>query len=209
MNASDVFQKSELGREEIKSQSLSILPREARTLLIMIDGRRDYQSYLNTLDNSKMFADFGGVAPLFELLLELEYIEVAGAAAITAPRAEMSAQTSVASPSQPRPKSADIDIETEFERTFNNTNKTGVSDKTPMGGFSNSPLSKTNYETIRSDLASYIEKNAPPIEAWNYLLMLEQCENGSQLLILAQEIQNDNSENLARGMNEFIKRIQQ
>ena len=64
MNYSDVFQKSDLGREEIKSQSLGILPREARTLLIMIDGKRDYQSYLDTLDDSKMFAGFGGVTPL-------------------------------------------------------------------------------------------------------------------------------------------------
>ena len=45
MKDGDVFQKTDLGREEIKSQSLGILPREARTLLIMIDGKRTYQSY--------------------------------------------------------------------------------------------------------------------------------------------------------------------
>ena len=76
MNNSDVFRKSDLGREEIKTQSLGVLPREARTLLIMIDGKKTYQQYLDSLDNSKMFAEFGGIAPLFELLQEFQCIEL-------------------------------------------------------------------------------------------------------------------------------------
>ena len=40
MNSSNVFRKSDLGRKEIKTQSLGVLPREARTLLIMIDGKK-------------------------------------------------------------------------------------------------------------------------------------------------------------------------
>ncbi|WP_201503314.1 hypothetical protein, partial [Psychrobacter aquimaris] len=101
MNNGDVFQKTDLGREEIKSQSLGILPREARTLLIMIDGKRTYQSYLDTLDHSKMFADFGGIAPLFELLLGLECIEIAGAASqtSTAPQAPTASQPQSSLPS--------------------------------------------------------------------------------------------------------------
>lgn len=213
MNYSDVFQKSDLGRDEIKSQSLGILPREARTLLIMIDGKRDYRSYLDTLDDSKMFAGFGGVTPLFELLLELEYIEVVGAAP-AATRADISPQLPVASPvvSESRPISPpnDTDIETEFERTFNNNsaNKVATSGKSAIRNLFNNKLFKTNDDTIKSDLATYIEKNAPPVEAWGYLLMLEQCENNSQLSILMQEIQNTSTGNLARGMNDFIKRIQ-
>lgn len=215
MNSSDVFRKSDLGREEIKSQSLGVLPREARTLLIMIDGKRDYQSYLATLNDSKMFAGFGGIAPLFELLFELEYIEVTGVATTTTPKAEVASQVPTASQaptasqSQPISKSVDTDAETDFERTFNNNlNKTSMLGKTSIGNIFKTKLSKNNYETVKSDLASYIEKNAPSVEAWGYLLMLEQCENDSQLLILAQEIQNTSSGNLARGMNEFIKRIQ-
>lgn len=215
MNSSDVFRKSDLGREEIKSQSLGVLPREARTLLIMIDGKRDYQSYLATLNDSKMFAGFGGIAPLFELLFELEYIEVVGVTTTTASKAEVASQVPTASQaptasqSQPISKSVDTDAETDFERTFNNNlNKTSLLGKTSIGNIFKNKLSKNNYETVKSDLASYIEKNAPSVEAWGYLLMLEQCENDSQLLILAQEIQNTSSGNLARGMNEFIKRIQ-
>ena len=40
MNSIDVFRKSDLGRKETKTQSLGMLPREARTLLIMIDGKK-------------------------------------------------------------------------------------------------------------------------------------------------------------------------
>ncbi|ERL56739.1 hypothetical protein [Psychrobacter aquaticus] len=212
MNYSDVFRKSDLGREEIQSQSLGILPREARTLLIMIDGKRDYRSYLETLDNSKMFASFGGVTPLFELLLELEYIELVGVAP-TATRAEISSQMpvapSVVPESRPISQSTDTNIETDFERTFNNnSNKITTSGKSAIGNIFRNKLFKANDETIKSDLATYIEKNAPPVEAWSYLLMLEQCENNSQLSILVQEIQNTSSENLARGMNEFIRRVQ-
>ena len=69
-------------------------------------------------------------------------------------------------------------------------------------------LSGASYETIKSELANYIEKNAPPVEAWGYLLSLEQCKDSSQLLSLVKEIQSTSSSNLSRGMNEFIKKIQ-
>ncbi|HCI30715.1 MAG TPA: hypothetical protein DFH98_03790, partial [Psychrobacter sp.] len=66
-----------------------------------------------------------------------------------------------------------------------------------------------NYGTLKSDLATYIEKNALPAEAWGYLLSLEQCEDSAQLLLLAQEVQKSSNANLARGMSKFIKKIQQ
>ena len=168
MNYGDVFRKSDLGRAEIKSQSLGILPREARTLLIMIDGKRTYQNYLDTLDNSKMFADFGGVGPLFELLLE-------------------------------------------FDRTFNSKppSKIAEAGKKSIGSMFKAKVAGANYGTLKSDLTTYIEKNAPPAEAWSYLLSLEQCEDSAQLLLLAQEVQKSSNANLARSMSKFIKKIQQ
>ncbi|MGP4716389.1 hypothetical protein ACTXGL_07105 [Psychrobacter sp. T6-6] len=215
MNDGDVFRKSDVGREEIKSQSLGVLPREARTLLIMIDGKRTYQNYLDTLDNSKMFADFGGVAPLFELLLELECIEVANtintrARIKTDPQASSSTQVPEILRSQSTQNSFDTSTETEFDRTFNSKSPSSVIDagKKSLGGIFKSKVSDSNYGTIKSDLATYIEKNAPPAEAWGYLLSLEQCNDSSQLLRLAQEIQKSSNANLSRGMNEFIKRTQ-
>ncbi|MGP4120089.1 hypothetical protein ACT3N8_09775 [Psychrobacter aquimaris] len=206
MNNGDVFQKTDLGREEIKSQSLGILPREARTLLIMIDGKRTYQSYLDTLDHSKMFADFGGIAPLFELLLGLECIEIAGAASqtSTAPQAPTASQPQSSLPS------FEQNIETEFDRTFNNKspNQMAALGKKSLSSIFKTRLSGASYETIKSELANYIEKNAPPVEAWGYLLSLEQCGNSSQLLSLVKEIQSTSGSNLSHGMSEFIKKIQ-
>lgn len=194
MHKSDVFLKTDLGRDEIQSQGLGVLPREARTLLIMIDGKRDYQSYLDTLDHRKMFASFGGITPLIELLLELQYIET-----ISATDASMMAQA------QPIVQAAEINIKSTIGRTFKN--------RPPrrMRAISNvfkTKLSAARYETIKSELAVYIEKNASAAEAWRYLLLLEQCVDSSQLLILAQEIQNNNKSDLSRGMSSFIERIE-
>lgn len=214
MNYGDVFRKSDLGREEVKSQSLGVLPREARTLLIMIDGRRTYQSYLNTLDSSKMFAEFGGITPLFELLLGLECIEIATAGSTETEIPTLSqtttTTTSVTTQFQSAVPASDEKSETEFNNTFNNKSTTNVkeSEKKSISSMFKTKPSSANYETIKSDLATYIEKNAPPIEAWGYLLSLEQCGSSTQLLILAKEIQNTSSGSLARGMNNFIKRIE-
>ena len=222
MNYGDVFRKSDLGRAEIKSQSLGILPREARTLLIMIDGKRTYQNYLDTLDNSRMFADFGGVGPLFELLVELECIELIGAANAssqiqTAPQvstvteASTVPQVPVAEQPQFTDNSFDVSTEIEFDRTFNSKppSKIAEAGKKSIGNIFKSKVAGANYGTVKSDLATYIEKNAPPAEAWGYLLSLEQCEDSAQLLLLAQEVQKSSNANLARGMSEFIKKIQQ
>lgn len=199
MNDSDVFLKTDLGRNEIKSQSLGILPREARTLLIMIDGKRDYRSYLDTLDRSKMFADFGGVTPLFELLLELQYIDVIRDTNTTP------IQTPVTAKPQPIPHFANSSIQTALDRTLKNKSPRKMK---AIGSIFKTKLSTARYETIKSELAAYIEKNASAAEAWGYLLLLEQCENSSQLLILIREIQNTSSGDLAFGMSGFIKRIQ-
>lgn len=198
MNNNDVFLKTDLGREEIKSQGLALLPREARTLLIMIDGKRDYQSYFDALDHSKMFASFGGIKPVFELLLELGYIELIN---IT----NTSTQASITVQSHSIMQPSDISIESAIERTFKNKPPRKMQ---AIGSIFKNKLSVARYESIKSDLALYIEKNASAAEAWGYLLLLEQCANSSQLLILVQEIQNKSKGHLSFGMSGFINRIQ-
>ena len=195
MNSHDVFVKTDLGRHEIKSQGLGTLPREARTLLIMIDGKRDYQSYLDALDQSKMFAGFGGITPLLELLLELAYIEVGSAN-----------RHSVATQTQPVNQSFDIKTESAIDRTFNHKPPKRMKD---IGSIFKTKLSAARYESTKSELAVYIERNASAAEAWGYLLLLEQCVNNSQLLILAREIQRKSQGDLSLGMSNFIERIEQ
>ena len=189
MKYSDVFIKSDLGRKEIKNHSLGILPREARTLLIMIDGKRNYQSYLDTLDNGKMFVEFGGVTPLFELLLELDCIEIVE-------------QGSLKSKRDPRPQPVKETSKAEFDRTFNNPEP----DITTIG-HSATKVDNASYEATKSELASYIETNALPEEAWGYLLSLEQCNDPKQLISLVQQIQKSSNKALASGMADFSEKI--
>ena len=214
MNSNDVFQKSELGLQEIKDQSLGVLPREARTLLILIDGKKTYRRYLDTLDKSKMFVEAGGVAPLLEMLRDLQYIELVGQSTLSSIEQTPSTKwveppvvserpmplsdtpkTFQSQPTQPTRNNS----EAEFAAEFNNAASIQASNK--------SIQTSANYDTIKSDLAAYIEKNAPAQDAWGYLLSLEQCENDSQLLMLIQKIQNSTSGSLSRGMDKYYKAI--
>lgn len=196
MKYSDVFVKSDLGRKEIKYHSLGILPREARTLLIMVDGKRNYQSYLDTLDNGKMFVEFGGVTPLFELLLELDCIEIIG---------QDNAEPNFETNPEPSQQSQAIkqSSEAEFDKTFNNPNI----DITTINYSSTSKADSANYEATKSELAAYIETNALPEEAWGYLLSLEQCSDPVHLMALIQQMQKSSNQALASGMTEFSKKL--
>lgn len=75
------------------------------------------------------------------------------------------------------------------------------------GGFFKRNAPNVNYETLKSELATYIEKNAPSGEAWGYLLNLEQCHDTQQLLTLTQDIQSTTEGSLSRDMSEFSKKI--
>lgn len=218
MNNSDVFEKSDLGREEIKAQNQGVLPREARTLLILIDGKKTYERYLATLDKSKIFVETGGVAPLFELLQDLQYIELTEPDNVRASQpppslsetqVRVDPRTLQSQPVQsqaPQPRSSS---KAEFEAEFDSTPSSRDSNKaSSMGSYFKNKETNINYETIKSDLATYIERNAPAQDAWGYLLSLEQCNDDSQLLALIQKIQNSTSGSLSRGMDKFYKAIQ-
>lgn len=198
MKYSDVFIKSDLGRQEIKSNALGVLPREARTLLIMVDGKRTYQSYLDTLDNGKMFVEFGGVTPLFELLLEFDCIKILG-------QQQTDTQQKVDNQPQPVPVAKPEPVKetsaAEFDRTFNNLEMNTVSTS------SSSPDKNASYKAIKSALAAHIEQNALPEEAWGYLLSLEQCNTPSELLALIQQMQNSSNRQLTNKMAEFAQKI--
>lgn len=213
MNSNDIPRKSDLGREEIKTQSLGVLPREARTLLIMIDGKKTYQSYIDSLDKSEMFVEFGGVGPLFELLLDfqcIELIEQTGNSPSTPTpiastqlnsassdnQVNTSASNNQATQTQSSQLSSQPNNETQFAAEFTNASNNQLS--------GSNKKSNASYETIRSDLASYIEKNAPSQDAWGYLLSLEKCENAAQLLALVERIKNvPGGGNLSRGMEQY------
>lgn len=213
MNNSDVFRKSDIGRQEIKNQSLGVLPREARTLLIMIDGKKTYQNYIDSLSTSKMFAEFGGVAPLLELLLDFQCIETVNAVS-QVPSSTID-KPAVGQPQEQllsfiedvktlEHQSSSVSREAEFDFALNKQEPKADS---MSGGFFKRKAPNVNYETLKSELATYIEKNAPSGEAWGYLLNLEQCHDTQQLLTLTQDIQSTTEGSLSRDMSEFSKKI--
>lgn len=241
MNSNDVYQKSNLGREEIRNQTLGVLPREARTLLITIDGKKTYQNYLDSLNDNDMFAEFGGITPLFELLVDFQCIELspqskANAAQLpsnvvnqpqsttfTQPDGLSTTRSEVNTALNNRQTSVDhyqasrssviafdavatqVHDEAELAAEFNNVANHKLAAKE---GFVNSKAPKVSYETIKSDLATYIEKNLPAQEAWGYLLSLERCENDSQLLALVQRIQQAiNGNNMAWDMDNYMQAL--
>jgi len=213
MNSSEVFQKSDLGRLEVKSRHLGVLPREARTLLIMIDGKRAYQNYLDILDRSKIFADCGGIEPLFELLLTLECIEIVtddNASAKTTTTQQASTEVQKIKKSQHPSSSQSFSGKTgiEFNSLSSNASRVKNVGKKSLDGLLKTTPINAGCEVIKLDLATYIEKHISPVEAWGYLLTLEKCHDSSQLLMLIKKIQNKNSGVLAYDMDAFIKRIQ-
>lgn len=200
MNNSHIFQKSDLGREKIKNKELDILPRQARTLLFLIDGERRYESYLESLDSSDIFAETGGVAVLFELLQDLQYIEI-----VTDDSAELikiPSEHAEASSIADEYESQTQDIEPSMAIDIEPNNTKNIEQR-----FYHNKLD-VDFESKRSELASYIEQKVPGQEAWVYMLSLEKCDNAAQLQALVQHIQSSAHDDLASGMQKFYEALE-
>ena len=229
MNQGDIFQKSELGREEVKNQHSSSLPREARTLLIFIDGRKTYQQYVDLLDKGKMFADVGGIAPFFEMLRDLELIErfivgdvddsndIVNESVPTTLETSDDGQNNVepidlipAKPQSTDSNALDNTNDSNFDNFFNSRPAEPVTiDNTDNSGNSERQTANLNFEAVKSKLASYIERHAPAQDAWSHMLNLEQCSNAVELIAFIQEIQRTDNSELSHGINEFYTMLKQ
>ncbi|MEO0973933.1 MAG: hypothetical protein AAFX85_12645 [Pseudomonadota bacterium] len=74
LTGKEVLVKTDKGHVEVKEQADSILPREARTLLILANGRDTVDDYRAALSGSRAFEALGGIDQLITLLLDLEYL---------------------------------------------------------------------------------------------------------------------------------------
>ena len=211
MNNNDVYQKSDLSREEIKNKNLAILSREARTLLIMIDGKKTYGHYLAMLDNSKIFANNKGIAVLFELLQAMELIEWVdhrqNAAVISEPSLSQSSVSAIENIQQAQSSLPKVSQSSAIEKFKSKSAFKLNKAKSAMGNFFKSPPVGPNYEIIKSDLATFIEEKAPPQDAWGYLLSLKQCNNDAELLAFVEKIQKFTTSELSRGIDKFVDAI--
>ena len=73
----EVFVPTALGVKEIENVIASGLSREARTLLMLIDGRKSYAQVTRLLENRKMFRRTGGLKRHLQMLIDLDYVKFA------------------------------------------------------------------------------------------------------------------------------------
>ncbi|MEM9386551.1 MAG: hypothetical protein AAGA68_15950 [Pseudomonadota bacterium] len=76
LTGQEVLAKTQKGYAEMREQSDGILPREARTLLILVNGRDTVSNYRAALNGSKAFESLGGVDQLIALLIDLDYLDL-------------------------------------------------------------------------------------------------------------------------------------
>lgn len=219
MDNSSVFQRSALGREKIRDKDLGILPRQARTLLFLIDSEKTYADYFEAFNNNQVFIEAGGIALLFELLEDLQYIEqiippahhLSEQVAVTIQAVTTPRQTPAMSYSQAL-SSIDSDESEATKRDHLALDDTIISlsadDKIDSSSGSSNSDSTLSYDAIRSDLAAFIEKNAPASDAWGYLLSLEKCDNALQLQALVQSIYSSTTGTLKAGMPKYYQALQ-
>lgn len=201
-----MFQKSALGREKIKNKELDILPRQARTLLFLIDGESRYDSYLKSLDSSEIFAESGGVAVLFELLQDLQYIEVASSDQGEPTETSLLAASETATLSDEdaqRMQNIEVNVAAGFETETETESKELADDEKHYYDKN----FNAGFESKRAELAAYIEQKAPGQEAWVYMLSLEKCDNILQLQALVQHMQSSANDNLANGIQKFYETL--
>ncbi|MEM9387989.1 MAG: hypothetical protein AAGA68_23240 [Pseudomonadota bacterium] len=70
----EILAKTEKGLAQMRVQDDALLPREARSLLILINGKDTLEQYRNALSASKVFESLGGIDQLVQLLFDLEYL---------------------------------------------------------------------------------------------------------------------------------------
>ena len=229
MNKNDVFQKSDLGRAEISNQNSNALLREARTLLIFIDGQKTYQQYEALLDKGKMFEGAGGIAPFFELLVDLGYVERVNSgdsyvqddrdnmqdnatletndAIQNKPATALTSERAVTTGVDDLPSTTPLDNH-EFDRFFTDSPSEPTPTSTDTSSGTKRDSVDINLEAVKSKLATYIEQRASAQDVWGYMLNLEQCETVSALQDFISDIERTDNQQLSQDISEFSKMLE-
>ena len=70
-----VFHKTPTGKEALRSSRETDLPRNLRSILILIDGKKAYMDYKRALANSRLVRGIGSVDECFRELLKKSFIQ--------------------------------------------------------------------------------------------------------------------------------------
>ena len=176
LQPTDIFEKTPQGVLEVQQQSNTILPREARTLLILINGKNTYADFQSSLRDSAAFKSAGGIDQYIDLLLGLDYIQKQGSGAAN-PQPDQVHEEIVLGADAPTVQAQVVSLEQKREDKLLDSISNMVEDKPAISA----PLS---IDQARTTLAEIIEKSNGLQDEWQWLFKLEECDSPIEFVAL-------------------------
>ena len=217
-NKLSVVVKTSAGLSAVQPKNNELLPREARNLLILIDGRKNIDQYRTQLDNMKMFKEVGGVDQYFQLLLDMELIELESSensVSSIRKKREIPTLTTISTPRQtatrPEPKTS------KNEESVTELSQTLLDDDLSKSSYLDGVLSDTSFRNVKdlgvlrgkisAKMATTIESYGKPEDTWGLLMKLESCESDTELLLFLRTLAKGNFGSLSKKMTNLIKSL--
>lgn len=214
LTGQEVLAKTAKGYAEMREQSDGILPREARTLLILVNGRDTVNNYRAALNGSKSFEALGGVDQLIALLIDLDYLDLISGDEVTsdAGKAYALADSPATEPEEPvDPQEQEIVLssapmlggheQTQALPPLLDASAARSPPQPPPRLFSNSAerqpptpmaspraepssLEDEQVDRLRTMLAELFERHPKIEDRWSWMFRLEECRTATDLLDL-------------------------
>ncbi|MEM7612958.1 MAG: hypothetical protein AAF270_14835 [Pseudomonadota bacterium] len=195
-NPNDILQKTELGIREIKEQNDPILPREARNILILINGKSSLADYRASLNKSKVFADAGGIDQYVDLLLSMDYLEVKP---VKPTQSQQPVEEIVLGSDAPTIEARVVNLEQHREDKLLDS----------IASMSNAPPTISqpiSVDEVRTALAEIIEASSGLTDTWNWLFRLEECTSAVEFVALIRGLR-DAGIKAPRDLSKLEKRL--
>lgn len=197
-----IIEKTALGRSELQNRLSNILPRELRTVLILIDGKKCVEDYIKVLKGRDFLVEYSSVTDCFQALLDLEMIAIVNHRGLGAKKSKKSAL---------RKESAKPSETDAWEEAFSVTPNSVVPDEAPVALHHREPSdTEANPVTpqLVSELVGIIEADIPG-EAWEYVFELESATSSEAVLTLIENLYKAHRASFSAHNLQVIKSIAQ
>ena len=189
LRGEQVLTKTPKGISEVYEQADDILPREARTLLILINGQMTVDEYRSALGARRAFIVAGGVDQLLQLLLDLDYATarpLEGTSAVVEEDLsdeEIVLREDITQLSSPVP-TLSAPVVQEASPTVTVAQETRAAPR-PVSR----PNTSLSLEALRSALAEMLERDKQIQDSWSWLFQLEKCSEPEDFLFFLDELE--------------------
>lgn len=188
INDEDIFVRTEKGSNELSGSQSGIIPRKARTILILIDGLKTYAQVADPLEKRKTYKD--GVRQYMQMLVDLELVVCK-----TTARSEESALSEETAPSDalmsPLYELKPQEELTLTERAENHVVVDLLKQAKPFEqlGKNHKVSCSSSTEALRDIISSLVNKHADADQARAYNKRLSNCYDMRSIFELVQEMQ--------------------